>query len=147
MFWGDVSTGQAWRRQEGITSAIRTRRYEPANKLVVVASRNHGGERLEQYLDAIATRFGPVDRTPVGSSLKLCLLAEGKADLYPRLGLTSEWDIAAAHAVLAAAGGDVWAADGSPMRYNTKESVLNPEFVAVGDAGFGWKDKLPSVPD
>ena len=52
----------------------------------------------------------------------------------------------AAHAVLAAAGGDLWAADGSPMRYNAKESVLNPEFVAVGDAGFGWRDKLPSVP-
>ncbi len=146
LFWGDVSTGRAWRRQSGATSAIHTRRYQPADKLVVVASRNHGGERLEQYLDAVATRFGPVDRTPVGSSLKLCILAEGKADLYPRLGLTSEWDIAAAHAVLAAAGGDLWAADGSPMRYNTKESVLNPEFVAVGDAGFGWRDKLPSVP-
>ena len=147
LFWGNVSTGQAWRRRGGVTSAIHTRGYQPSDKLVVVASRNHGGARLEQYLDAIETRFGPIDRTPVGSSLKLCILAEGKADLYPRLGLTSEWDIAAAHAVLAAAGGDLWASDGSPMRYNTKESVLNPEFVAVGDAGFGWRDKLPSVPD
>lgn len=146
LFWGDVSSGQAWRRQGGTTTSIRTRRYQPHEPLVVVASRNHGGERLEQYLDAIATRFGPVDRTPIGSSLKLCILAEGKADLYPRLGLTSEWDIAAAHAVLAAAGGDLWTADGSPMRYNSKESVLNPEFIAVGDSGFGWKEKLPSVP-
>ena len=68
-------------------------------------------------------------------------------DLYPRLGPTSEWDIAAAHAVLAAAGGDVWAVDGSPLAYNTKESVLNPEFFAVADASFPWRDRLPAVPD
>lgn len=147
LFWGDVNSGQAWRRQQGATTSIRTRHYRASEPLVVVASRNHGGERLERYLEAIATRFGPVDRTPVGSSLKLCILAEGKADLYPRLGLTSEWDIAAAHAVLAAAGGDLWAADGAPMRYNAKESVLNPEFIAVGDATFGWREKLPAVPN
>ncbi len=146
LFWGDVALGQAWRRQGGTTTAIHTRSYQPREPLVVVASRSHGGERLEQYLDAVAGRFGPVNRTPVGSSLKLCLLAEGKADFYPRLGLTSEWDIAAAHAVLAAAGGDLWALDGAPILYNAKESVLNPEFIAVGDSGFGWKDKLPSVP-
>jgi len=146
LFWGDAITRQAWRRHEGVTTAIHTRPYRASEPLVVVASRNHGGERLEQYLDAIATKFGPVDRTPVGSSLKLCILAEGKADLYPRLGLTSEWDIAAAHAVLVAAGGDLWAADGTPLRYNAKESVLNPEFIAVGDAEFGWQKNLPSVP-
>ncbi len=115
--------------------------------LVVVASRSHGGERLEHYLDALAGTFGSVDRTPVGSSLKLCILAEGQADLYPRLGPTSEWDIAAAHAVLAAAGGDVWAADGSPLTYNRKESVLNPEFFAAADGAYPWRDKLPAVPE
>jgi 3'(2'), 5'-bisphosphate nucleotidase len=81
----------------------------------------------------------------VGSSLKLCILAEGQADLYPRLGPTSEWDIAAAHAVLRAAGGDVWAVDGQPIRYNAKESFLNPEFFAVADAAYPWKDRLPAV--
>lgn len=114
--------------------------------LVVVASRSHGGERLEAYVAALAGEFGEVARTPVGSSLKLCILAEGEADLYPRLGPTSEWDIAAAHAVLAAAGGDVWAVDGSPLSYNAGESVLNPEFFAVADGRFDWRGRLPKVP-
>ncbi len=122
------------------------RPLDEATPLVVVASRSHGGERLEQYLEALAGSFGGVDRTPVGSSLKLCILAEGDADLYPRLGPTSEWDIAAAHAVLAAAGGDVWAADGNPLTYNAKESVLNPEFFAAADASYPWREKLPPVP-
>jgi 3'(2'), 5'-bisphosphate nucleotidase len=86
-----------------------------------------------------------VVRTPVGSSLKLCILAEGAADLYPRLGPTSEWDIAAAHAVLAAAGGDLWAVDGKPLDYNKQDSVLNPEFFAVADAAYSWREKLPAV--
>ncbi|MGE0624051.1 MAG: 3'(2'),5'-bisphosphate nucleotidase CysQ [Pseudomonadales bacterium] len=114
--------------------------------LVVVASRSHGGERLENYLGALEATFGEVERTPVGSSLKLCILAEGEADLYPRLGPTSEWDIAAAHAVLAAAGGDVWAVDGSPLTYNGKESVLNPEFFAAADGAYPWRARLPAVP-
>ena len=87
-----------------------------------------------------------MERTPVGSSLKLSILAEGQADFYPRLGPTSEWDIGAAHAVLAAAGGDVWAADGNPVTYNEKESFLNPEYFAVADANFDWRGTLPPVP-
>ena len=112
-----------------------------------MASRSHGGERLERYLARLGDAFDRVERTPVGSSLKLCILAEGRADLYPRLGPTSEWDIAAAHAVLAAAGGDVWAVDGSPLAYNSKESVLNPEFIAVADAAFPWRERLPPIPE
>ena len=146
LFWGDARTGKAWRRSEGKTTPIHTRSYQTESAVVVVASRSHGGERLETYLSELASTFAGVERTPVGSSLKLCILAEGKADLYPRLGPTSEWDIAAAHAVLVAAGGDLWAADGSPLLYNAKESVLNPEFIAVGDAGFGWRNRLPAVP-
>ena len=96
---------------------------------------------------ALEETFGAVSRTPVGSSLKLCILAEGAADLYPRLGPTSEWDIAAAHAVLTAAGGEVWAVDGSPLAYNAKESVLNPEFFAAADGEYPWRARLPVVPD
>ena len=125
---------------------LNGRRMDENTPLVVVASRSHGGERLEQYLETLAETYGSVDRTPVGSSLKLCILAEGEADLYPRLGPTSEWDIAAAHAVLAAAGGDVWAADGGPLTYNAKESVLNPEFFAAADGAYPWRDRLPTVP-
>jgi 3'(2'), 5'-bisphosphate nucleotidase len=72
--------------------------------------------------------------TGVGSSLKFCLLAEGKAELYPRFGTTSEWDTAAGQAVLEAAGGHVTALDGRKLRYNCKESVLNGDFLAFTDS-------------
>ncbi|HEY5644722.1 MAG TPA: 3'(2'),5'-bisphosphate nucleotidase CysQ [Pseudomonadales bacterium] len=140
----------AWRfdrrgaQQTRVTLSGRARRDDAP--LVVVASRSHGGERLEHYLGSLESAFGRVVRTPVGSSLKLCILAEGEADLYPRLGPTSEWDIAAAHAVLAAAGGDVWAVDGSPLTYNSKDSVLNPEFFAAADGRYPWRARLPAVP-
>ena len=78
----------------------------------------------------------------MGSSLKLCLLAEGLADFYPRLGPTSEWDIAAAQAVLQAAGGSVLQWDGSPLIYNSKASLLNPDFMAVGDSSLNWPKLL-----
>jgi 3'(2'), 5'-bisphosphate nucleotidase len=124
-----------------------TGRKMTGDGVTIVASRSHGGERLEGYLDALQAEFGEVSRTPVGSSLKLCILAEGDADLYPRLGPTSEWDIAAADAVLRAAGGGVWAVDGSDLDYNNKESVLNPEFFAVADNSFPWRERLPKVPE
>ena len=114
-------------------------------ELTVVASRSHGGERLEDYLEQISTRFPQLQRKPVGSSLKLCTLAAGDADLYPRLGPTSEWDIAAAHALLRSAGGEVYTFDGLPLRYNSKDSVLNPEFYAVADASFDWQNILPAL--
>jgi 3'(2'), 5'-bisphosphate nucleotidase len=74
----------------------------------------------------------------MGSSLKFCLLAEGKADFYPRLGPTSEWDTAAAHAVVTAAGGQIITLDGEPLRYNCKESLLNPEFLVIADSSRDW---------
>ena len=130
---------EAGRRQE-----LRTRRYSPPG-ITVVASRSHGGARLEAWLQTLAEAFGEVQRTPVGSSLKFCLLAEGKADFYPRLGPTSEWDIAAAAAVLAAAGGIVRQFDGTPVSYNAKESFLNPEFYAAADATHPWQQRLPPL--
>jgi len=137
----DLSTPDAAPRKLG------GRSWQDAGGLVIVASRSHGGERLERYVSALESRFGAVARTPVGSSLKLCILAEGRADIYPRLGPTSEWDIAAAHAVLSAAGGDVWAIDGNPLLYNAEDNLLNPEFIAVADRSFAWRDALPQVPD
>ena len=145
VYTGDLETGEAFCYRDGGKAPLKGRSMADDQPLVVVASRSHGGERLEGYIDELGNRYAEVSRTPVGSSLKLCILAEGEADLYPRLGPTSEWDIAAAHAVLAAAGGDVWAVDGSPISYNSKESFLNPEFIAVGDAAYPWRDKLPAV--
>ena len=150
VYTGDADAGEALRIDladtQAAPQALTGRSWDDPGSLVVVASRSHGGERLERYLEDLALRFGEVARTPVGSSLKLCILAEGRADIYPRLGPTSEWDIAAAHAVLSAAGGDVWAAGGASITYNAKESFLNPEFIAVADASFDWKGSLPDVP-
>jgi len=151
VYVGDVAAGTAWRlADDGTREALHGRPMDRGEggdgPLTIVASRSHGGERLEAYLEALSETFGAVERTPVGSSLKLCILAEGHADLYPRLGPTSEWDIAAAHAVLRAAGGDLWAVDGAPLAYNAEESFLNPEFFAVADAAYHWRERLPAVP-
>jgi 3'(2'), 5'-bisphosphate nucleotidase len=80
----------------------------------------------------------------VGSSLKFCLVAEGSADFYPRLGPTSEWDTAAAQAVVEAAGGAVITTDGERLRYNTKPELLNPHFLVFGDRGRDWVKILSS---
>ena len=147
IFFGDVNAGVATLYADGKEHALQGRKVQSQiaqhSSVTAVASRSHGGERLEAYLDAVAAEFGGLERKPMGSSLKLCTLAEGEADLYPRLGPTSEWDIAAADAVLAAAGGVVLTFDGKPLQYNTKDSLLNPEFLALGDASFDWMSRLP----
>jgi 3'(2'), 5'-bisphosphate nucleotidase len=105
----------------------------------VVGSRSHRGESLDRYLENV----GDYVEVPMGSSLKFCVIAEGDADLYPRLGLTSEWDTAAAQAVVEQAGGRVVTLDGQPMKYNTKENILNPHFFVVGAADRDWLALLP----
>jgi 3'(2'), 5'-bisphosphate nucleotidase len=92
----------------------------------VAVSRSHGGDALPGFLAGL----GHAQPVPMGSSLKICLVAEGKADLYPRLGPTSEWDIAAAHCILTEAGGLLTDVFGKPIRYN-KEDIINPWFLAA----------------
>ena len=79
----------------------------------------------------------------MGSSLKSCLVAEGKADIYPRLGPTSEWDTAAAQCIVEEAGGQMTRTDMKPMRYNTKDSLLNPDFFVFGVSNQDWSKFLP----
>lgn len=129
----------------GGRTPLKTRRMRD-EAITVVASRSHRDERLTQYLSALEQRFATVSATSVGSSLKFCLLAAGEADFYPRLSPTAEWDTAAAHAVLRAAGGDVRRWDGRSLAYGTKASLLNPEFYAVGDGAYPWREKLPPLP-
>ncbi len=100
----------------------------------VVGSRSHRGDTLDAFL----SRLGPHELVPMGSSLKFCLVAEGRADVYPRLGPTSEWDTAAAHAVVLGAQGVVATLEGQALRYNTRESLLNPFFVAFGPRDHDW---------
>jgi 3'(2'), 5'-bisphosphate nucleotidase len=99
----------------------------------VVGSRSHRGSSLDGFL----SRVGAHELVEVGSSLKLCLVAEGSADVYPRLGPTCEWDTAAGQCVLEQAGGQVLKLDGEPLEYN-REDTLNPNFVGFGDAGTDW---------
>jgi 3'(2'), 5'-bisphosphate nucleotidase len=102
--------------------------------LRVVGSRSHRDAEFAKLLP----KLQPCELVSVGSSIKFCLVAEGSADFYPRFGPTSEWDTAAAQAVLEAAGGGVITLDGAPLRYNTKDSLLNPSFLAVGDPTHNW---------
>jgi 3'(2'), 5'-bisphosphate nucleotidase len=103
----------------------------------VVASRSHAGDSLRAYLDRLAAAEGEFDTVAMGSSLKLCLVAEGRADVYPRLGPTSEWDTAAAQCVVEVAGGRVTDVHGERLRYN-KTSLLNPWFIVSGAGDYDW---------
>ena len=105
----------------------------------VVGSRSHRGASLDAFLDAV----GEHELVPMGSSLKFCVVAEGRADVYPRLGPTSEWDTAAAQAVVEQAGGQVLKMDGKPLSYNQKENILNPWFVVIGLRDRNWLALLP----
>jgi len=106
----------------------------------IVGSRSHRGSSLDAFLDKV----GESDMLPMGSSLKFCVVAEGRADIYPRLGPTSEWDTAAAQAVVEQAGGKVLELDGKPLSYNAKEDILNPWFVVIGAADRDWLALLAS---
>ena len=119
----------AWREaNERPPAAITVRR--PARAVLrVLGSRSHGSPQLADKLKAL----GPHELISAGSSIKLCLVAEGAADLYPRLGPTSEWDIAAGQAVIEAAGGQVVDLDGKALSYNARPTLLNPDFLAYGD--------------
>lgn len=105
-----------------------------ANPVRVVGSRSHRGASLDAFLN----KLGEFEMLPMGSSLKFCRVAEGAADIYPRLGLTSEWDTAAAQAVVEQAGGSVVELDGKPLSYNTKEDILNPFFLVIGPQDNDW---------
>lgn len=130
--------GGAFKTQAGQTPQAIHVRQLPSGPIAVAGSRSHSGDSLLKYLD----RLGPHELVSMGSSLKICLVAEGVADLYPRLGLTSEWDTAAAQCVVEEAGGQVTGLDMQQLRYNTKDSLLNPHFFVFGDASRDWSQYL-----
>ncbi|MBT8077886.1 MAG: 3'(2'),5'-bisphosphate nucleotidase CysQ [Gammaproteobacteria bacterium] len=100
----------------------------------VVGSRSHRGSSLDAFLE----HLDDYEMLPMGSSLKFCRVAEGAADVYPRLGPTSEWDTAAAQAVVEQAGGLVVELDGRPLAYNQKDDILNPHFLVIGPQDYDW---------
>lgn len=132
----------AWKEALGAREKIHTRKLPPriaaGDTIEVVASRSHGADAVNALLERIEQHAGSVTTRNMGSSLKLCLVAEGNADIYPRLALTSEWDTAAAQAIVEAAGGQVYDLQWRVLRYNTKDNILNPFFYVIGDTDFDW---------
>jgi 3'(2'), 5'-bisphosphate nucleotidase len=123
-FWGSAH-GAFSKNEEGHIKKITTR-AAPKDGLTVVSSRsNREGEKK------LLVNYKVKNIINLGSSLKICLIAAGEADLYPRYGPTSEWDIAAGHAILTAAGGSLTQIDGSPFLYG-KDTISNPSFIAQG---------------
>lgn len=115
---------------------IRVRRYD-GGKATVAASRSHPGKRLAGFLESLGRAQGPPEIITMGSALKMCLIAEGVADVCARFGPTSEWDTAAVHCVLQVAGGKLTDLERQSLRYN-KPSLLNPWFVASGGGDYDW---------
>ena len=109
---------------------LQVSRFTGAQPLRVIGSRSHGGAALQAWLDTLDV---PYTFVAAGSSLKFCRIAEGRADIYPRFGLTSQWDTAAAQAVLESAGGSVSDLSGAPLCYGCDRPILNPFFAAIGD--------------
>lgn len=132
----------AYKVLNGLPEAIAVRQVLAHREIAIVASRRHGAEKVEKIADKLRSTGASVEVVSVGSSLKFCLIAEGKADLYPRIGPTSEWDTAAAQAILEAAGGSVVDTVLSPLLYNQKENILNTSFYAMGDKNYDWRAVL-----
>jgi len=136
-YFGDTLAGAFRQEVHGEPVPIQVTR-PCASPMRVAGSRSHAGDSLVQFLKKLPAH----EMVSMGSSLKLCLVAEGKADIYPRLGPTSEWDTAAAQAVVEAAGGQVTDTDLRRLAYNQKDSLLNPYFLVFGDDTIDWKSYL-----
>jgi 3'(2'), 5'-bisphosphate nucleotidase len=143
LWWGARGVG-AFKRvlrqaQDERDSDVPLRVRVPASApLRVAASRSHADPRSA----ALMQRMGEIEPMPLGSSLKFCRIAEGGMDVYPRLGPTSEWDTAAGQCVLEAAGGIVIDPRGRPLRYNQRDTILNGDFLALGDPALPWREWL-----
>lgn len=124
----------ATRIQGGRSARIGIEAAPTLDTLRVVASKDHAGPQVK----ALFARLPGTQAVSKGSSIKFCLVAEGKADLYFRDGPTMEWDTAAAHAVLRAAGGEVYTLDGATLGYG-KAGLQNPHFAAVGSSALDWR--------
>ena len=118
-----------------VPERLQTRRVDP-ERIVVCGSRSHGSAAIRALIQRLP---GDVEFISQGSSLKLCFVAEGRADIYPRFGPTSEWDTAAAQCVVEQAGGLVVGLDFQPIVYNAKDNILNPHFLVIGDQKYGWR--------
>jgi 3'(2'), 5'-bisphosphate nucleotidase len=139
--WKD---GGAWlQRGSSEVIPIQARNYA-GGAATVVASRSHGRGKLQAFLDRLADKEGPYELANMGSALKICLVAEGSGDIYPRFGPTGEWDTAAADIVLSEAGGRLVNCNMEPLEYN-KEVLLNPSFLAICGGDYNWSDLVAGM--
>jgi 3'(2'), 5'-bisphosphate nucleotidase len=136
-YWGSRAVGAFRHSGSGRAQIHVAAEVRPGNPVRIVASKSHLNAETERFI----ARLGTHDLVQAGSSLKFCRVAEGAADIYPRLSPTSEWDTAAAQAIVEAAGGCVLSMDGQPLRYG-KPDVLNPAFVASSGS---WFRKVASL--
>lgn len=142
-----VTGGGAWRQVEDAAAEPITIRPYLDGAVRMVASRSHSGAEVDQFRDSLRAQSGQeVETVSMGSALKVCLVAEGVADVYPRLGPTSEWDTGASHCILNEAGGRLMDCAGNELQYN-KPTVLNPWFLAVGDTSYDWINVCPELKD
>jgi len=128
----------AFRQDRGGVAQRIAARAAIAGRPRVVASRSHRGSRLDGFF----ARLGPHEFRPLGSAAKFGLIADGSADLYPRVGPTSEWDTAAGQAIAEIAGARVVDRDGAVLRYNARDSLVNPDFVCYADPSRPWHSYL-----
>jgi 3'(2'), 5'-bisphosphate nucleotidase len=136
---GGSATGAFRRDAVGADDRRLHVRAPAAHPVHVAASRSHKDGRSEAFIDAMRRR-GDVEQLNLGSSLKFCRIAEGGLDLYPRFGPTCEWDTAAGQAILEGAGGQVVDPRGRPLRYNVRDTLLNGDFIAIGDSDLPWRE-------
>ncbi|KEA64081.1 3'(2'),5'-bisphosphate nucleotidase [Marinobacterium lacunae] len=127
----------AQRIHDGEQTRLQVRRHQPGQPWHLLRSRSHPSPDMQAWIEKLE-QHDPVTLESVGSSLKFCRIAEGSADIYPRLGPTSLWDTAAAHAVLNEAGGAVVRFDGQPLGYADTDRLLNPWFIAHGIGEIDW---------
>ncbi len=132
LYFGSIEIGAYKQDADNEVVPIKVAGSVEKRPIRVMGSRSHQTEEFKDYLK----QFDSIELVSMGSSLKLCYVAEGKADIYPRLGLTSEWDTAAAHAIVKFAGGDCLNFEtNKELTYNTKDSLLNPYFIVTGYKG------------
>ncbi len=142
LYFASLGNGAFKQVKDHAATSIHTRPFN-MEKLIIAGSRSHSDHNLQRFINNIHVATGAIpELISMGSSLKICLVAQGAADVYPRLGPTSEWDTAAAHCVLKEAGGDIVDEAGKELRYNTKQSLLNPNFFATVQKSFNWSEFL-----
>ncbi len=133
----------AWKYTKGNNKQAIHSKSANAELWRIVGSKSHGSEAVA----AFASTLPNAELISMGSSLKICAIAEGAADIYPRFGPTSEWDTAAAHAIVEAAGGQILMQNLKPLRYNTKDSLLNPPFIVCNEVHEQWRKLWTKPPE